>query len=393
MNKPSICYFLPTMNIGGAEKHVIHLASALQQRGYPTRIVTIFQEGPLKDHVLRENIPFTCLHVKSGWNLATVWKIFQWLRANRTDILHTYLFGFHFYAGLPARLLKVPVILSSRREIAQWKKRRHWLVENFGNYFADRIVCCSRAVQSWTLERENVRPEQVLTIYNGVDLNDFNPQSDGLRVRQEFGIPEGAFLVGTVANFSHEKGYPYLLDAISVVLEKNPSVWFLLAGAGPLQPEMKARAAVIPRSRQIIFAGSRSDIPEILSALDVFTLASIIEGFPNVVLEAMAMAKPVVATEVGGIPELIETGEDGILVKPRASGPLAEAILQLLADRGLAGRLGNHAGEKIRRDFMLTKMLDQYEALYLSLWQGENEQALSGKDSSLAETKLTAGRS
>lgn len=392
MSKPSICYFLPTMNIGGAEKHVIHLASGLQRRGYSTRIVTVFQEGPLKDQVLGENIPFTCLRLNSGWNPVTVWKIFQWLRANRADILHTYLFGFHFYAGLPARLLKIPVILSTRREIARWKKNRHRLIENFGNHFADRIVCCSRAVQTWTLERENARPEQVLTIYNGVDSDHFNPRTDSSRIRKEFGIPEGAPLVGTVANFSHEKGYPYLMEAVSKVLEKNPSVWFLLAGSGPLQAEVKSRAAGIPRCRQIVFAGSQRDIPEILSALDIFVLASVIEGFPNVLLEAMAMARPVVATETGGIPELVETGEDGILVKPQSGPLLAEAILTLLEDRALAARLGARAAGKIRRSFTLSGMVDQYEALYRSLWQKESEQSLSGKGSRLAGAGLPAGR-
>ncbi len=354
------------MNLGGAEKHVISLARALRQRGYEAGIVTIFKEGMLAHEIHRENIPFVCLHASEGWKIRTFRSIFEWLRRNPVDILHTYLFGFHFFAGLPARLLGIPVVFSSRREIASWRQRRHLWVENLGNLVVDRVVCCSRAVQKCTLEEERIDADKTVTIYNGVDLNQFDASINGKEVRREFGIPDEVPLVGTVANFSFEKGYPYLIDTIALILEKNPGVWFLLVGSGPFQEEMKRKVLSIPGHKQIIFAGSRSDIPNLMGAMDIFTLASVVEGFPNVILEAMAMARPVVATAVGGVPELIQTGRDGILVSPKDSQALAQAILSLLNDFQTAAQLGRSASEKINRAYTLNRMVDDYEALYRS---------------------------
>ncbi len=123
-----IWYLLPEMKLGGAEKHVIRLASGLRQRGYEVGIACVFREGLLADDVRKEGIPFVCLRAGDRWGPKTFLEIFNWIRSSRMDILHTYLFGFHVFAGLPARILRVPVILSSRRELAYWQKGRHlWL--------------------------------------------------------------------------------------------------------------------------------------------------------------------------------------------------------------------------------------------------------------------------
>ncbi len=361
---------LPKMNVGGAEKHVILLASGLRQRGYDAQILSIFQEGTLAGKIRKEEIPFSCLQLPKGWGGDAFFKIYQWLRQNPVDILHTYLFGFHLFAGLPARLLKVPVIVSSRREIAEWRKARHVWIENLGNHFVDRVICCSQAAQKWTLDHEKIAREKVLTLYNGVDQKYF-ASADGLKIRHEFGIPENAFVVGTVANFAEEKGYPYLLEAVSVIAQEHPEAWFLFVGSGPLEAEIKQKAARLPNSDRILFTGIRSDIPDLISAMNVFVLASVIEGFPNVLLEAMSMAKPVVATCVGGIPELIESEKDGILVFSKDSQGLANVILQCLRDPSTANRLGTKARHKIEQNFSLDQMIDQYEAFYRKMLDHE----------------------
>lgn len=394
-----IWYLLPTMNVGGAEKHVIQLARELHRRGFETGIATVFEEGILAPEVQREGIPFNCLHipkgwgaaagpsqrervrsgrgaaagpsqrerVRSGWGVRTAFRLGEWIRSVGTDILHTYLFGFHLFAGLPARFVGVPVVISSRREIADWRKWRHRFVENLGNFFVDRVVCCSDAVRQWTHSHERIGRDRTLTIYNGVDLDRFGGSDDGHRIRAEFGIPSGVPLIGTVANFAVEKGYPTLVGALGRLLKNREDAWFLIVGAGPLEGEIRGHLSRVPGGKRVVFAGLRSDIPELISAMDIFVLASLAEGFPNVLLEAMALSKPVVATRVGGVPELIHSEQDGILVPPRDGWALAEGILTLLADARLAQRMGVRAGERIRQFFSLKRMADQYEAFYLSL--------------------------
>lgn len=366
-SKFKISYLLPEMKWGGSEKHIIQLAAGLRQRGYDARITCLFREGLLACEVKERDIPFECLNLPYRWTPAAVFRISKWIQSNPTDILHTCLFGFHFFAGLPARLAKTPIILSSRREIAQWQNWNHRLWERLGNLYADKIICCSKAVEQWTLEKESAPPQKVLTIYNGVDLNRFIPNGNSAGVRQHFGIPADAPLIGTVANLSREKGYPYLLEACERIGEKNPDAWFLFVGFGPLEKELKERAGKMKGHEQIIFTGARRDVPNLIRAMDVFILASVIEGFPNVLLEALAMAKPVVATNVGGIPELIGSGRTGILVPPKDGCQLAGAVCSLLEDPAYARSLGARGAELVRKNFSLERMIDQYEAFYLSL--------------------------
>ena len=120
----------------------------------------------------------------------------RWLRTHPVDIVHTYLWGFHAVAGIPARILKTPVVLSSRREVPLWKKARHRWLENFGNLFVDRVVCCSKAVEEWTRRNEMIRSEKLITVYNGIDIDHFQKNHEGARRGLDYGIPQEGKVVG-----------------------------------------------------------------------------------------------------------------------------------------------------------------------------------------------------
>ena len=364
-----ITYLLPELKLGGAEKHVISLASGLVARGHEVKILCLFREGPLADEARAKDLPLFCLNLPYRWNPSVFFRIHEWFSSHPVEVLHTYLFGFHFFAGLPARLLKIPALVSSRREISHWQRKRHRGLENLGNLFVDRVVCCSKAVEAWTLEKEQISPGRVLTLYNGIDETQFYPKNHRLAVRRSLGIPADAPVIGTVANMAVEKGYPYLLEAVKSISEKRPEAWFLFVGAGPMETEIKEKARQISRHTQIVFTGTRTDIPDLIDAMDIFVLSSVIEGFPNVLLEALSRGRPVIATHVGGIPELIESGQQGILVPPQDGTALAEAVLNLLKDPEGSQALGQKGREKVRKSFTHKQMLDQYEALYLSLFQ------------------------
>ncbi len=356
------------MRLGGAERHVLALARGMAERGFQTGIGTFFREGVLAKDVRSSGIPFECLGADSSWGISTLRESYRFLARLRPDILHTYLFGFHFFSGLPAKLLKIPAVLSSRREIPYWRKRRHLVLENAGNFFTDKIVCCSKAAEKWTRETEWQTRGKLLTIRNGVDETYLTgPRTDAAaRIRESWGIPPGARVVGTVANLSREKGYESVIQAAGEVLRTHPDVWFVFVGAGPLEEDLRSRAGLVSQTR-FVFTGPRLDIPDIMTAFDIFLLGSLWEGFPNVLLEAMALGRPVVSTLTGGIPELIENEADGLLVPPAQSGLMAGALLRLLKCPELALRLGQAGKQKIARDFTQKRMLDDYEVLYRSL--------------------------
>lgn len=376
--KLKIRFLLPSLNLGGSEKHVIRLASGLREKGHDVGIATLFREGFLLDEVLKEGIPFECLKIKSGW-LLSPFHIFEWLQKERPDVLHTYLFGFHFFAGLAARLAGIPLVLSSRRDVEYGQRKRDLFIESLGNLFVDRVICCAKAAQRRASEKEFwLSPEKLNTIYNGVDLERFkitHPE----KIRKEFDIPDNVPVIGTVGNLSHKKGTPFLLDAMGLIIPAHPHARFLLVGAGPLEKEMKEKAIHLAPRGQIIFTGPRSDIPDLMSAMDIFVLASLFEGLPNVLLEAMTLGKPVIATQVGGIPELIESRGDGILVPPQNPQELARAVLTLLEDPSRAKAMGERGQEKIKTHFLLGRMVDQYDHLYYSLARAKGMLIPEGK--------------
>ena len=372
-----IRYLIPTLKTGGTENHVIRLAAGLKHRGHDTGIICVFQKGPLGEEAEREGVPLVLLEAGERWGGRASVRIWNRLRSNPVQVLHTYLFGAHLFAGLPARLLGVPAVLSSRRgrAVTHWQRKREQWLENLGNLFVDRVTCCSRENKEWVLANEKISAEKVVTIYNGIDGAEFGAVRAPVSVRRGLGIPDEALLVGTVANFAPEKGYPYFLESMRTLLRRDSRIWFLLVGSGPLEEEIRGEAGKIPGRERIVFAGTRPDIPDLMNAMDIFVLASVTEGFPNVLLEAMALARPVVATRVGGIPELVHSGEDGILVPPRDAEALAEGVLILAKDRERAAALGERARRKIKKDFTLDRMIDEYEALYLSLLQGKESKA------------------
>jgi len=367
-----ITYVLPQMDRGGAETHVVRLVEGLRRRGHDARILCVFEEGKLAETIREKGIPIDSLQMKR-WGWAVLPAIRKHLVNNPCQILHTYLFGLHLFAGLPARQAKIPHVVSSRRDVELSQPRKILWIEKIGNFFCDHVVACSQAVKTWVLGRENLKEEKITTLYNGVNLTGFVSGQGRLEARKEFSIPAEAFVIGTVANFSYKKGYKYFIEAAERVLLTQPNSYFLLVGAGPLEDEMKQKAALIPLGGRLIFTGARKDVACMLSAMDIFLFMSLWEGLPNVVLEAMAMKLPVISTAAGGVPEVITDGINGRIIPYKDSETAAEVIQELMADADLRERLGRAARQKIEMDFSLERMVCEYENFYRGLLQSNVE--------------------
>jgi len=383
-----VTYILPQMDMGGAETHVVRLAEGLRKRGHDARILCVFGEGKLAERIREKGIPLEALGQKK-WGLAVLGPVKKYLEKNPCQIVHTYLFGLHFFAGLPARLTRVEKVLSSRRDVELSQPAKVLWLEKMGNFFCDHVTACSQAVESWVLGRENLKKDKITTLYNGVDLHEFVPGQGRAVIRKEFSIHPEALVVGTVANFSLKKGYAYLLEAAERVLSARPDCYFLLVGSGPLEQEMKERAARMPLGDRILFAGARKDVSNLLAAMDIFAFTSLWEGLPNVVLEAMAMRLPVISTPAGGVPEVIIDGIEGRLIPFRDSAAAADVILQLAGDSGLRERLGKAARQKIEMDFSLERMVCEYENFYQGLLH--SKVSLPAEESTQPVNASTAG--
>ena len=363
--KIKILYIIPNLEVAGAEQHLINLASNLDNRGFEVLICCIKKPGKLGERFKEVGGDIICLKRRSIYDLRIMLDIHRLIKRNGFDIVHTYLFGFHYLAGIPARLCGVPVVISSRREIAVWKKRHHRFLENLGNRFTDKVVSCSRAAREFAVGSENLPGEKILTIYNGVDLKKFFPRPPSACILEEFGLGKEDKIIGMVTKFASVKDPETLLKAVNEIRKTYPRIKCLLVGDGPLKESLKLKVESLKLGNNIIFPGKRNDITRILSIMDVFVLTSLIEGLPNTILEAMACGLPVVATNVGGIPEVVENGKSGILVEPRDYSSIADAVVNLLENANLRKEMGARGREIVERKFGLDRMIEDYENLYM----------------------------
>jgi glycosyltransferase involved in cell wall biosynthesis len=265
------------------------------------------------------------------------------------------------------RLAGVPIIINSRRNVYIGSPLRESL-NRWTSPLADRVIAVCELARQVEIERANVPPNHVLTIYNGLDAAAFDvSDADGLRIRRSFEIPPPAPLVGSVGRLHVQKDFHTLLTAMTYVRKCLPDVRLLIVGDGDLRDALEDRARAFGLAESVTFAGHRDDIPQILAALDVFTLPSRWEGLPNAVLEAMAAGLPVVATHVGGVPELVVDAETGLLVPPQDPAALSRALLTLLENSDLRREMGRAGRDRVRACFSIDRMVQDTAQLYDTL--------------------------
>ncbi len=259
------------------------------------------------------------------------------------------------------------VIISTRRERAVWKRLHHKILQHAANTLVDKIVANSLAVRDFVIAQEGVPSEKIITIYNGIEAAEHAAVYAKDVIKKELAIEPDRVIIGVVSNFGAYKGHPYLLKAARIVAGKIPKALFLLIGDGPFLQECKEQANVLRVTQAVRFLGLRQDVPRLLAVCDVFAFPSLTEGFPNAVLEAQSARVPVVATNVGGIPEIIADGTNGLLVPPADHDALARGIVRLCEDRRLADTLADNGRRSVAERFSAEKMAAAYAGVYDSL--------------------------
>lgn len=340
----------------------------LVERLDPSRyrsLVCLLKEGWLSRRLESRGIETVVLPQKEGsLDPGWVFRLRNLLRSRDVDLMHSHEFAMNAYGALASLVSGVPLIATVHGKgyyADRWRRRTAYgLVARRG-----RMVAVSRDVKRHLVERVGIPEDRVRTIPNGIDSRLYRGGA-GVRerVRRELGLDEGRPVVGAVGNLYPVKGHSFLVEAAARVRRELPSAAFLIAGEGALLEPLRRRAREL--DCDVRFLGFREDVPDLLQALDVFVLPSLSEGLPLSVLEAMAAGRAVVATAVGGIPELVLPGETGLLVPPSDPEALARAILALLRDRDLAEKLGSLGRERVEEEFSLNGMVESYHGLYAS---------------------------
>ncbi len=356
------------LRIGGAERIAVDLAKGLKNKGHQVMVCSLTKGGPLEKELRQEGVEtivLSNLPLRGKYTFYFVFRLWRLMRKQKFDIVHTHVFMSNFWGRIAGCLSGVKVIISTEHNQDLWKKRRHIFADKILSLCTHKIIAVSGAVESFVVKKEKINAKRLTLIHNAVDTKKFMP-CDVSSLKKELNIPAGAVIIGTVSRLIPQKGQRYFLQAARVISKNNQNVRFLIIGDGQLKNDLRALSERLMLSDKVIFTGFRPDIIGLLTLLDIFVLPSLWEGFGLALLEAMALAKPVVATDVGGIPEIIENGKTGILVKPKDPEALARAILKLINDNLYARGLGLNARKTVQERFSLNTMIDKVEAVYRS---------------------------
>ncbi len=368
MTPLKVIHLVEDLKIGGAERVIGDTALGLDRKKYDVSVWCVTRGGETATELSEKGIEVKILGISSYHNPLSTFKMTRLLKASRADIVHTHGYFASVIGRLAARRAAIPVILAHVHSTYWEYKKRHLMIERKLSRFTQKIICCSKAVENFVRNTEKITDNKTIVIYNGVDEGRFSPRKSSTSIRAEFGLDEEAAVVGTVSSLTPHKGHEYLIQAASLVQDTFPSVKFLVVGDGPLRIKLEEQAKNLNIHPSVIFTGTRKDIPEILSLLDVFVLPSHTrEGLGIVIIEAMAAEKPVVATDIGGIPEVVDDGETGLLVPPGDPEALSKAITTLLQDPSRAKTMGEKGRTRVKEMFTTTKMLSEIEHVYQSL--------------------------
>lgn len=350
-----ILYLINNIKEAGAQKHLLEVISGLDKNKFEPNLITLDDLGVKR------------IYDFSG--IKGIWRLVKIMKKDKPDILHTYLFSENILGCIAARIAGIPVVVSSRRDTGMLRegKWQHILAYRLTNKLVDKILCVSEAVRKAVLAKEKVSPQKIEVIYNGVDIDKFQVAGFRSQVKESLGIKNDEFLVGMIANFSWIKGHKDFIETAEMVLKKLPNTKFLLIGSGELLESLRSQVTGLKLEDRIMFLGTRNDIPELLSIMDVSVNASYSEGMSNTILESMAAGVPVVATAVDGNLETVVDGISGILVPSKNPQAMAEAIIKILRNKNLAKRMGENAKKLLQQKFTSEIMVKNLENLYEGL--------------------------
>jgi len=359
-----------TLNVGGTETQMVQTALRLRSTSHRVTVGCLHAKGPLLEVLQQADIPVvefckkkTLLSVNGVYQLM---RLALFLRQGQFHVIHAHDLWANLL-GVPAgRLARTPVIISSRRYLADLDWYTPWRNKIIRTIYrlSTHVIVNSASVRQLLVERDRLPAEKIHVIYNGVDVDRFaGVRGDREGLLGSFG--SGSKLIAVVANmYSRVKGHACLIEAASIVCRAVPSAKFVLIGDGAERPKLEQQVRQAGLEENFLFVGCRQDVPELLACCDVSVLPSEAEAMPNSVLESMAAGLPVVATRVGGTPEIIVDGVDGLLVPPQDSQALAQAMLHILQDADFARRLSRSGQEKMQTHFGFDRLIAELEQLY-----------------------------
>lgn len=366
LDNPKISTPIPVVMVtwsfvaGGSETYALTLAKNLDRARFAPILCALDQGGALENEIENQKIPFHIMHRAPGFQWRLMRRMWRLFRKNRAKVVHTHHFNQLFYSLLGAKLCGARVI-HTEHSVEMYKNPRLRLALRILSLGCHQVIAIGEDGARVLRENVKVSPRKLQIVRAGIDWDAFNQTRD--EARQEMKIAPEIPVAAIVARLSSEKNHRVLLQAWAKVVEKLPDAILLLAGEGDEKSALETQIAALGLENRVRMLGVRRDVARVLAACDCFVLSSDREGLPMSVLEAMAAARPVVATIVGDLPRVVCNGQSGFLVPPRDPNALAQALIAVLSDKTRAAQMGE-AGKIAAQNFGLQPMIEAHQRLY-----------------------------
>jgi len=367
-----ILHIIEQLPFGGAENLLLVLARNIDRSRFDLSFCCLSAGGGIADRLREEGFKVVCLE---NYRMRHFYKkiidIIRLIKSENVDIVQTHLIEANLWGRIGALLSRVPVVCKTEHAVlsGSWvngalRNKTYSITDKILDRFSDRIIYVSES-QRKIINRDGYNPFKHVVVYNAFDKEHFTLDMSRKDIRSLHGFSDKDIVIGAVGRLVFHKGYDWLFDAVKEVKKKHSGVKMLVVGRGPEEVRLKELACAA--GVDTLFLSDRDDVPELMKAMDIYVQPSLREAFGITIAEAMYSGLPVVATNVGGIPEIVIDGETGILIPPIDAGAIAKALIYLIENPHIAKKMGKKGKEVVLSRFTGEVYAKKLEELYISL--------------------------
>ena len=369
-NRITVMFLVNNLGSGGAEHQLLQLVKGIDKKRFKPITVTLYPGGPLeKDMQQITGAELFTVNRKGKYDFWVLKRIVSLMRHQNVDVVQPFLSPSTFFGLIPALINHVPLKIVTERSgaglITRFGARSYQKVEDFFTRFADWVVPNSSTGRDYLIKR-GINPARIKVIYNGLNLERLTPDKEKVvQIRNQLNLPPGGKVVGISANLRPDKDHITFLRAAKIINQTFPDTRYAILGDGTERQNLENLVRELSMESLVTFFGYQYDIASYLACFDIACLCSkYTEGCPMATLEAMALGKTVVVTNVGGNTEVVEHGRNGLLVSPENPQALANSVIDCLRQPDRAGEMAQRAKEMVLNRFSLTRFISDYENLY-----------------------------
>lgn len=361
----NVVHVVDDLNTGGLERTLAIIVKNLDRSKYHVSVWCLLGEGVVAEELKENGIKIEVIDFSISRKIRSLFNLVRKLKKEKVEILHCWGVSGGVWGRSAAILAGVPIKFVHVQNLYYDLKRKPRLIEYLLSFFTDKVIACSLAVKECLTTFIGINENKIETVYNCVDLNTFYKSNNSDHIREDYNLSTQNIIVGSVSRLCKVKGHKFILEAALRLRKKFPHVRFLIVGEGPLKEELEEKIENLGLKNEVILTGLRQDIPQLLSAMDIFVQPSIVkEGLPLAIAEAGACSLAVVASDVGGNSEIVKDQVTGIIFPPGDVDAFSEALSSLIESPSKKREMGEAARKLCEELFSSETMLKKTDDLY-----------------------------